>query len=85
MQAEGIQRWTDHPVRAGREFSSPVIRTIPIRLQCSALAFVESGHGKGAPDGIGGSKKRSADRHVTLGREIQMHKPFLMYFKANNP
>ena len=53
---ECTQRWTDHPVKAGGEFSSPVIRTIPIRLQCSGLAFFESGHGKGPRMGLVGQR-----------------------------
>lgn len=32
--------------------------------------FSESGHGKGAPDGVGGCLKRAADRQVGLGRDI---------------
>ena len=32
--------------------------------------FHEAGHGKGIPDGIGGSIKRSADAKVGYGAEI---------------
>lgn len=32
--------------------------------------YSESGHGKGAPDGIGGLVKREADRLVAMGRDI---------------
>ena len=32
--------------------------------------FTEAGHGKGAPDGVGGLLKRTADRLVAHGRDI---------------
>lgn len=32
--------------------------------------FFEASHGKGAPDGVGGTLKRSADRIVRHGRDI---------------
>lgn len=32
--------------------------------------FFEASHGKGAPDGVGGALKRSADRIVAHGRAI---------------
>lgn len=33
--------------------------------------FHESGHGKGAPDGVGGTLKRTANRKVLHGRDIK--------------
>nr|XP_049691735.1 uncharacterized protein LOC126053531 [Helicoverpa armigera] len=32
--------------------------------------FSESGHGKGAPDGVGGCLKRTADKHVAKGNDV---------------
>ena len=32
--------------------------------------FSESGHGKGAPDGVGACIKRQADAHVALGQDV---------------
>ena len=52
---ECIQRWTDRPVRAGGELSS-VIRTIPVRLQCSGLAFLSRDTGKGPRMGLVGQR-----------------------------
>ncbi|CAB3251181.1 unnamed protein product [Arctia plantaginis] len=39
-------------------------------LQKASWYFHEEGHGKGAPDGIGAYVKRTADRHVALGKDI---------------
>ncbi|CAB3249617.1 unnamed protein product [Arctia plantaginis] len=39
-------------------------------LQKASWHFHEAGHGKGAPDGIGAYVKRTADRHVALGKDI---------------
>ena len=33
--------------------------------------FTETGHGKGAPDGVGASIKRGADDHVSKGGSIR--------------
>ncbi|XP_053600424.1 uncharacterized protein LOC128669545 [Plodia interpunctella] len=40
-------------------------------LQKASWHFHEAGHGKGAPDGIGAYVKRTADRHVALGKDIK--------------
>jgi hypothetical protein len=39
-------------------------------LSCVIWHYCECGHGKGAPDGIGGVLKRSADRLVAFGKYI---------------
>lgn len=39
--------------------------------------YSESGHGKGAPDGIGGCLKRNADSLVAQGRDISSFENFL--------
>ncbi|KAL2099380.1 hypothetical protein ACEWY4_005860 [Coilia grayii] len=36
----------------------------------STWNFFEAGHGKGAPDGVGGHLKRTADKLVSQGRDI---------------
>ncbi|KAJ2950774.1 hypothetical protein O0L34_g9039 [Tuta absoluta] len=40
-------------------------------LQKASWHFHEAGHGKGAPDGIGAYVKRTADREVALGKDVQ--------------
>lgn len=39
--------------------------------------FSESGHGKGAPDGIGGCLKRTADKHVARGNDVSNIEGFI--------
>lgn len=39
-------------------------------FQHATWNFTEAGHGKGAPDGIGGLIKRTADKAVSFGRDI---------------
>ena len=39
-------------------------------LKSISWNFLEAGHGKGAPDGIGGALKRKADRLVAFGKDI---------------
>jgi hypothetical protein len=39
--------------------------------------FSEAGHGKGAPDGIGGTIKRTADRLVAMGQSIPNFEKFV--------
>lgn len=39
-------------------------------LEYSTWNFYEAGHGKGAPDGIGGTVKRTADNLVAQGKDI---------------
>jgi hypothetical protein len=40
------------------------------------VEYSESGHGKGAPDGVGGCLKRYAETQVALGRDICDFKSF---------
>lgn len=42
--------------------------------------YSESGHGKGAMDGVGGSLKRNADRFVRQGNDITSAKDFVRIF-----
>ncbi|KAF9424564.1 hypothetical protein HW555_000375 [Spodoptera exigua] len=39
-------------------------------LTCVVWHYCECGHGKGAPDGVGGVLKRSADRLVAFGKDV---------------
>ena len=45
---------------------------LSIILECQKITwhYTETGHGKGAPDGIGGAIKRCADRLVATGTDI---------------
>lgn len=45
--------------------------------------YSEKGHGKGAPDGVGGTLKRTADKMVAHGLDIPDTKTFLAYLKTN--
>lgn len=45
----------------------------------------ESGHGKGAPDGIGGCLKRNADSLVAQGRDISSFEKFLFELGNQRP
>ena len=49
-----------------------LLSTIPFQRGFTAITwhFFEAGHGKGAPDGVGGSLKRAADRVLKLGGDI---------------
>ncbi|CAH1110242.1 unnamed protein product [Psylliodes chrysocephalus] len=45
--------------------------------------YSESGHGKGAPDGIGGATKQTADRLVAEGKDIASFDTLLESLKQN--
>lgn len=45
--------------------------------------YSEKGHGKGAPDGVGGTLKRTADKMVAHGLDIPDTKTFISYLKTN--
>lgn len=53
-----------------------LLSKIPFELGYSSVnwSFMEAGHGKGAPDGIGAVVKREADRAVLHGRDISSAK-----------
>ena len=46
--------------------------------------FFESGHGKGAPDGIGGSVKRQADSWVSSGVDLPSAQKLFDFLKCGN-
>ncbi|CAH0407914.1 unnamed protein product [Chilo suppressalis] len=52
-------------------------------LKCVTWNFQESGHGKGAPDGIGAVVKRSADYQVKCGNDVGDFTKFLAVVKEN--
>ncbi|KAL4705191.1 hypothetical protein ACJJTC_013991 [Scirpophaga incertulas] len=45
--------------------------------------YQESGHGKGAPDGIGAVVKRTADNHVRLGGDVATFGNFVQVVQKN--
>lgn len=45
--------------------------------------FSEAGHGKGAPDGVGGCIKRTCDNAVTNGQDISNIDSFISCLKGN--
>ena len=47
--------------------------------------YHEAGHGKGAPDGIGATCKRTADRIVGAGNDISSLEDFTSPFKKTVP
>lgn len=47
--------------------------------------FNETGHGKGAPDGVGGCLKRTADRAAALGKDVNNYETLVSYLSANCP
>lgn len=46
--------------------------------------FSEAGHGKGAPDGVGGSVKRLADRYVARGYDVPNLDKLISLLKESN-
>ncbi|KAG9355818.1 hypothetical protein JZ751_000660 [Albula glossodonta] len=48
------------------------LNTPPVRFTRGTWNYFEDSHGKGAPDGVGGTLKRRADRLVRLGVNIPM-------------
>jgi hypothetical protein len=47
--------------------------------------YSEAGHGKGAPDGIGGTLKRSADSAVAEGKDVANFEEFVSVLKERCP
>jgi hypothetical protein len=46
--------------------------------------FCESGHGKGAPDGVGAAAKRAADKRVSNGFNVLNANDFVSVVSVNN-
>lgn len=55
------------------------------QIRYSTWNFHEAGHGKGAPDGIGGVCKRSADRVVAQGKDISNFKTLIEVLRSSCP
>ncbi|KAJ0172476.1 hypothetical protein K1T71_011615 [Dendrolimus kikuchii] len=53
------------------------------RLVSLTWNYTESGHGKGAPDGVGGTLKRTADAIVARGHDIPDFDAFVEALKTN--
>jgi hypothetical protein len=51
-------------------------------LKHATWNFAESGHGKGAPDGVGAAVKRAADQKVALGFNIRDASDFVVVASA---
>ncbi|KAF0720389.1 1 2C2-dihydroxy-3-keto-5-methylthiopentene dioxygenase, partial [Aphis craccivora] len=64
-------------------------RTVPqitihsIEISLCTWNYMEAGHGKGAPDGVGGCLKRTADRVVAQGEDIDCFESFVKVLKEN--
>lgn len=52
-----------------------------LNLSSITWNYTERGHGKGAPDGVGGVVKRTADRLVAMGHDIENIDKFLLLVK----
>lgn len=52
-------------------------------LQLSTWNYYEAGHGKGTPDGIGGTIKRTADRLVSEGKDVDTFDRLFQLLKEN--
>ncbi|CAG2186302.1 unnamed protein product [Mytilus edulis] len=70
---EYLHFYSDGPTSQYRQkINFYLLSTMPFELGFTGACwnFHEAGHGKGIPDGIGGSIKRSADRQVSFGADI---------------
>lgn len=54
-----------------------------IDVSIATWNYMEAGHGKGAPDGVGGCLKRTADRIVAQGKDIDSFITFVQALKNN--
>lgn len=52
-------------------------------IEVATWNYQESGHGKGAPDGVGGCLKRTADRIVAQGQDVDSFNRFVEVLKEN--
>ena len=78
---QGIRRlnvFSDGPVTQYRQkknfFAFCQLREHLPHVEEASWHFFEAAHGKGAPDGIGGALKRTADRMVSQGHDIRSAK-----------
>nr|CAI5840307.1 unnamed protein product [Callosobruchus analis] len=66
-------------------FLASYLQTCFPGIKSATWNYHESGHGKGAPDGIGGTCKRNADRIVGEGRDIPNFDELHEIFKKTCP
>jgi hypothetical protein len=63
-------------------FSQALQPVVPA-IQSATWNYSAAGHGKGAPDGIGGTLKRTADRIVAQGADINCFENFVATLQAS--
>lgn len=56
---------------------------LTLNLEKFMWHYSESGHGKGAPDGVGGCIKRTADRGAALGKDVNDFEKLVSYLLEN--
>ncbi|CAG4946369.1 unnamed protein product [Parnassius apollo] len=56
-----------------------------VALRLVSWNYLEAGHGKGAPDGLGAVLKRKSDRIVKQGEDIGTFQKFVKVFQTNEP
>ena len=62
--------FTEYPIQAEGELLLHVNKPFDFGFHTLSWHFFVSIQGKGAPDGIGGALKRTADRQVKFGKDI---------------
>ena len=70
---ETVYFWSDSPSAQYRQklnFYLLSTELYKLGFKKGVWNFFESGHGKGAPDGVGGALKRTADRLVAQGQDV---------------
>lgn len=83
-----IHFWSDSPATQYRNktmfrsIAEYVPRTYPC-INAISWNYSEAGHGKGAPDGIGGTLKRTSDRLVAMGKDIPTFDILVSFLKTN--
>ncbi|XP_052085082.1 uncharacterized protein LOC127722225 [Mytilus californianus] len=73
LHTEYLHFYSDGPTSQYRQkINLYLLSTMPFELGFTGACwkFQEAGHGKGIPDGIGETIKRSADRQVSFGADI---------------
>lgn len=63
-------------------YSISIVMDLQLNINRRQTSFsYESGHGKGIPDGVGGSVKRSANKSVLHGKDITNAAQFVQCMK----
>jgi hypothetical protein len=80
-QVKNVHFLSDSPSSQYRNqgmFYVIIKKIVPIFLDLQTLTwnYSESGHGKGAPDGIGGTIKRTCDRVVACNKDVSNFQQF---------